>query len=95
LDVCFIPFFHGTDRHTLQLTSQERDEAKKYCMSAVKYLMKKYDENNWEDYSKTNGLNSHHEKYHKVVDPCSPDKRHNKTGTHIIMHSCFVYFFLM
>ena len=49
----------------MQLTSQERDEAKKYCMSAVKYLMKKYDENNWEDYSKTNGLNSHHEEYHK------------------------------
>ena len=53
--------------------------------------MKKYDENNWEDYSKTNGLNSHHEEYHKVVDPCSPDKRHNKTGTHIIMHSCFFF----
>ena len=68
LDACFIPFFHGTDRHILQLTSQERDEAKKYCMSAVKFLMKKYDDNNWKDYSYTNRLSLSHEKYGNVVD---------------------------
>ena len=68
LEVCFIPFFHGTDRHILRMTSRERDEAKKYCISAVKFLMKKYDENNWKDYSKTNGLCLCHEKYHNVVD---------------------------
>lgn len=68
LDVCFIPLFHGTDRHILQMTSQERVEAKNYCMSAVKFLMKKYDENNWNDYSKKNGIYLHHEKYHNVVD---------------------------
>lgn len=67
-DSCFIPFFHGTDRHILQMTSQERDEAKKYCISAVKYLMKKFDENNWKDYSKAKRLSLSHEKYGSVVD---------------------------
>lgn len=68
LDACYIPFFHGTDRHILQMTSQERDEAKKYCMSAVKFLMKKYDDNNWKVYSKTNRLTLSPEKYGYVTD---------------------------